>query len=87
MSIHSLRRGDKFTLERKRYEVDFVGERVIMLYCLDDKDARIKDRCSPDGFKTTIVSDMRYYREHPKKVRTRPTAVAVPPAPKKRRRP
>lgn len=83
MSIHSLRKGDKFTLERKRYEVDFVGERVLMLYCLDDKDVRIKDRCSPDGFKTTIVSDMRYYREYPKKVRARSGAVPVV---KKRRR-
>lgn len=64
MSIHDLKRGDVFELEGGLFEVKYLGERIIMAYQLDGALDRIEDPTSPDGFKTTAFSDLRYYREH-----------------------
>lgn len=63
-SIHDLEKGDVFELEGGLYEVQMLGERIILAFVLDGSLDRVPDELDSTGYKTTAFSDLRYYREH-----------------------
>lgn len=66
MVFLDLNRGDRFTLEGKAYEVQTLGERVVIAYLLDKQGRRIPDPDDVvgDTYLTDFFSDLRFNREH-----------------------
>lgn len=66
MIFADLTKGQRFTLEGGDYEVQLLGERIVLAYKLNKAGERMLD---PDGvigdeYLTTAFSDLRFEREH-----------------------
>lgn len=66
MIFQDLERGAHFMLEGARYEVQALGERIILAYVLDKRGQRQydPDDVVGDKYLTTAFSDLRFNREH-----------------------
>lgn len=68
MILTDLNKGDTFTLEGARYEVEFISPsgRICMAYNLTDSGKRLFDPSDPvdDTYLKTVISDTRFNREH-----------------------
>lgn len=66
MVFLDLSEGDRFELGGKQYEVQMLGERVILAYVLDAAGRRIPDPDDVvgDTYLTDFFSDLRFNREH-----------------------
>lgn len=66
MIFTDLTKGQRFTLEGGAYEVQTLGERIVLAFILDAAGNRIPDPDDVVGDKylTTAFSDLRFEREH-----------------------
>lgn len=58
-----LKEGQIFELEGKDWEVWIKGDRVVLVYELDDILERIPDEADQTGYRTSMISDMRYNKQ------------------------
>lgn len=66
MIFQDLTKGQRFTLEGGQYEVQTLGERIVLAFILDENGQRVPDPDDVvgDKFITTAFSDLRFNREH-----------------------
>lgn len=66
MIFADLTKGQRFTLEGGDYEVQTLGERIVLAFILDKDGNRMPDPDDVVGDKylTTAFSDLRFEREH-----------------------